>query len=176
MNQFYIPNKTSKDIWYKEPWLLAVIAGPLIVVIASFVTFYLAYHNSDKVLTKDYYKQGLNINKYIEQDAKAYELQVHGLMQFNPQANRITFNLESYGRMPDSLQIDLSTNYHAAEFETTQKITLTRVSKNMYEGVLSSAIPANIDVWHLKVDGGLWRLTGDWVNPYRQSYNMKPQN
>ncbi len=176
MNPFYVPVKTKKEIWYKEPWLLAVISGPLIVVIASFISFFVAWDHSDKVLSKDYYKQGLNINKTIEQDAKAYEWQVHGTLQFNAQGNKITFELESQGRMPDTLELDISTNYHAAEFETMQKIILSRVNKHMYEGVLGSTIPANIEVWHLKVDGGAWRLTGDWVNPYRQPYNMKPQN
>jgi uncharacterized protein len=176
MNEFYIPAKTRKEAWYKEPWLLFVMAGPFIVVIAGFVTLYIAWHGSDKVLSKDYYKQGLNINKTIEQDARADELRIQGTMQFIPQTGKLTFNLDTKTRLPDTLLLRISTNYHAAEFETVQKITLTHANAGVFEGMLKTAIPANIDVWHVILESTDWRLTGDWVDPYRQPIKLKPQN
>ena len=176
MSEFFIPQQIKKDLWYKEPWMFLVIGGPLLVVIAGFITLYLAIHNSDKVVAQDYYKQGLNINKTIEQDEKASALHMQGTAKFSPMGNKLSFTLSGNEHLPDTLQMTVSTNYHAREFETQQKISLTRVGTSQYEGALNSAIPASIDVWHVKVETGEWRLTGDWVDPYRQPLQLKPEN
>lgn len=45
------------------PWLLA--AGPIVVVIASIVTAWLALTRGDNVVADDYYKLGLTINRKL---------------------------------------------------------------------------------------------------------------
>lgn len=56
--------QTPQPWWrYGQVWL--VIAGPLLVVVASFVTFYLAVRTPDPVVAEDYYRQGLEINKTL---------------------------------------------------------------------------------------------------------------
>lgn len=49
---------------YGHVWL--IIAGPLIVVIAGFVTLWLAISQPDPVLSEDYYQRGLDINKTLK--------------------------------------------------------------------------------------------------------------
>jgi hypothetical protein len=44
-------------------WL--VIAGPAIVVVASFITLYLALTRPDPVLDEDYYRKGMQINRTL---------------------------------------------------------------------------------------------------------------
>lgn len=43
-----------------------VVGGPAIVVVASFVTLWLAIRTPDPVLSEDYYQQGININRTLE--------------------------------------------------------------------------------------------------------------
>jgi len=45
-------------------WL--VIAGPAVVVVAGFYTLWLAVRAPDPVLTPDYYREGLEINRSLE--------------------------------------------------------------------------------------------------------------
>ena len=45
------------------PWLL--MAGPAIVVVAGFVTLYIAVSTDDGVIAEDYYKRGLLINRAL---------------------------------------------------------------------------------------------------------------
>lgn len=45
------------------PWLLA--AGPVVVIVASLVTAWLALTRTDNVVADDYYKLGLTINRRI---------------------------------------------------------------------------------------------------------------
>ncbi len=58
------------DRWYREPWLLLVLGGPLLVVVACVITFWLAYHGADPVLDKNYYQNGLRINQELDKRAK----------------------------------------------------------------------------------------------------------
>jgi len=51
--------------WWRFPLLWMVIAGPALVVVASFVTLWLALRTPDPVLAPDYYRQGIEINKAL---------------------------------------------------------------------------------------------------------------
>jgi uncharacterized protein len=58
-----IKSTTQSPPWWQFGYLWLVIAGPLCVVIASFVTFYLAWSNPDPVVSQNYYLEGLQINQ-----------------------------------------------------------------------------------------------------------------
>ena len=49
--------------WWRYGHLWLVIAGPVIVVVASFITLYLAVSRKDPVLDEDYYRKSLELNK-----------------------------------------------------------------------------------------------------------------
>ncbi len=51
--------------WWKFGHVWLVIAGPAIVVVASFITLYLAITRPDPVVTEDYYRKGIEINKNL---------------------------------------------------------------------------------------------------------------
>lgn len=60
--------------WWKFGHVWLVLAGPVIVVMASFVTLYLAVTRPDPVVTEDYYRQGIDINKSLGNDVNAASL------------------------------------------------------------------------------------------------------
>ena len=51
--------------WWKFGHVWMVIAGPAIVVVASFITLYLAIIHPDPVVDADYYRKGVEINKTL---------------------------------------------------------------------------------------------------------------
>ena len=53
--------------WWRFPHVWMVVAGPAIVVVASFITLYLAVVGKDPVLDEDYYRKGIEINKTLAQ-------------------------------------------------------------------------------------------------------------
>ena len=66
MNQ----NALSSNLpWWKFGHVWLVIAGPAIVVVASFITLYLAVTRPDPLVTEDYYRKGIEINKTMGDDA-----------------------------------------------------------------------------------------------------------
>lgn len=59
-----IPTTQSRPWWrYGHVWL--VIAGPALVVVASFITAYLVVVGQDPVVDEDYYRKGLAINQTL---------------------------------------------------------------------------------------------------------------
>jgi hypothetical protein len=57
--------------WWKFGHVWMVFAGPAIVVLASFITLYLAITRPDPVVSEDYYRQGIEINKTLDAKAQA---------------------------------------------------------------------------------------------------------
>lgn len=55
----------SQQAWWRFGHVWLVIAGPAVVVVAGFVTFYLAASGQDPVLDEDYYRKGIEINKTL---------------------------------------------------------------------------------------------------------------
>lgn len=51
--------------WWKYGHVWLIISGPAIVVVAGFVTLWLAVHGQDPVIAEDYYQRGLDINKTL---------------------------------------------------------------------------------------------------------------
>ena len=55
--------------WWTFGHLWLVIAGPVVVVIAGFVTLFIALGTPDPIVSEDYYRQGMEINKTLEAGA-----------------------------------------------------------------------------------------------------------
>jgi hypothetical protein len=53
--------------WWKFGHVWLIIAGPLLVVIASFITLYVAITRPDPVTDNDYYRKGIEINKTLDE-------------------------------------------------------------------------------------------------------------
>jgi hypothetical protein len=59
-------NATSNNTaWWKFGHVWMVIGGPAIVVVASFITLYLAVKGMDPVLDENSYRQSMEVNKAL---------------------------------------------------------------------------------------------------------------
>jgi hypothetical protein len=56
--------------WWKFGHVWMLIAGPAIVVVAGFVTLWLAISQPDPVVTEDYYRKGIEINQTLDSNAQ----------------------------------------------------------------------------------------------------------
>ena len=57
--------------WWTFGHVWLVVAGPLIVVVASFITLWMAIRTPDPVIAEVYYRRGIEINKSLDAEAKA---------------------------------------------------------------------------------------------------------
>jgi hypothetical protein len=52
--------------WWKFGHVWLVLAGPALVVVAGFVTLWIAMSRPDPVVAEDYYQKGIDINKTLD--------------------------------------------------------------------------------------------------------------
>ena len=64
----------STGPWWKFCHVWLVFGGPAVVVVASLVTVYIAVTRPDPLVTEDYYRKGIEINKTLENAAHAPSL------------------------------------------------------------------------------------------------------
>ena len=57
--------------WWRHGLVWLVIAGPAVVVVASFATLWIAMRSPDPVVTPDYYRRGIEINRALAAGRKA---------------------------------------------------------------------------------------------------------
>lgn len=57
--------------WWKFGHVWLVLAGPLVVIVAGFITLWLAMSRPDPVVAEDYYQRGIDINKTLEHPEKS---------------------------------------------------------------------------------------------------------
>ncbi|MFZ6691813.1 FixH family protein [Undibacterium sp. SXout20W] len=168
----------KKDKWYKEPWLLLVVGGPAVVVCASIFTGALAFLGADKVVADDYYKQGLMIDKDIQRDAKARDLQLSATLNFDSATSKIRMKLQGKGTFPDSLQLSLANAAvdGMSVSEIIRRLPMQQVSPGVYEGdskLISNISSSSVKLFHLKLEASDWRLTGDWFEPEQKVAQLK---
>lgn len=58
-------NEQAVRAWWRYPLLWMVIGGPAVVVVASFLTFWLAWRSPDALVSEDYYREGIEINRTL---------------------------------------------------------------------------------------------------------------
>lgn len=61
----------ASEPWWKFGHVWMLIAGPAIVVVAGFVTLWLAISQPDPVVTEDYYRKGIEINQTLDRPEKS---------------------------------------------------------------------------------------------------------
>lgn len=183
MNSGILTQAIKKDVWYKEPWLLLVVGGPLLVVCASITTGFIAFRGADQVVAKDYYRQGLMINTNLQRDAKARELALDANIQFDLANKKVLMQLSAKQGLPEVVQLSLASSGAAngSVEEVIRRMPLKLVAPGKYEAdllqdkIFESTINAGVlQILHVKLETNDWRLTGDWVDPLQRNLRLTP--
>ncbi len=136
--------------WYRHPWPWLLISGPAIVIVAGFVTLWIAISTSDGLVADDYYKQGLAINKRLAREESAQRLGISADVALSPGKIRIALR----GQAPEALFVQLA---HATRAGHDLRLRLAPVSPGMYEAALDKLPPGH---WRVVIEDprGTWRI------------------
>lgn len=143
--------------WYRHfwPWFILALLGS--VVIASFVTLYIAIQNSHTLVSDDYYKEGLAINQQLARQQEAQKQSVSAQLQFAGAQGLLHVQLRGdLPEMPESLTLHV---LHPTDQAGDQQVALTRVADRFYQ----AALPALAShAWQLQLMPAdqSWRLDG----------------
>jgi hypothetical protein len=151
--------------WYREPWPWILMAGPFIVIVAGFVTAWIAVKSSDPLVTDDYYKKGLAVSQTLAQSKLAEELGIEARLRLSD--NRVEVGIASAAedatRFPAPAQLRLTLS-HPTRAGLDQTVELNAIGGQRYAGDLR--LPAS-GHWIVMVEDGAqtWRLLGNVVLP-----------
>jgi hypothetical protein len=134
---------TSKA-WYKEPWLLFLIALPLLVVIASINLVFISFDNADSVVADDYYKEGLAINQKIDSLNLAKQLGISIKLTIH---NDI-IEAEISPKQANNIAILNLALRHPMDHRLDKTITLSRNQQGTFTGTLPTLSQGS---WHIDI-------------------------
>lgn len=143
--------------WYRQFWPWFLIALPGTVVIAAFVTLYIASRHADDLVVDEYYKDGLAINRQLEKRAAAAALGLSAQLLILDE--RVQIRLEG-GNWDTTDQRELRLRLsHPLEADRDFSVVIERMAPGLYVGTLPSTVARN---WHWTLDAGddSWRLDG----------------
>jgi len=143
--------------WHREPWPWLLMAGPAIVIVAGFVTLWLAVASDDGLVADDYYKRGLAINQTLSRGQDARDLGLTAGVTVNDAGSRITVTMHGGTALPPVLQLRL---VHPTRAVADQKLELREVSPGVYEAALTAAIGGRRVVL-IEDPARRWRLSGE---------------
>ncbi|MFC5300508.1 FixH family protein [Azospira restricta] len=155
-------NTLSKDSkpWYREPWPWILMAGPAIVVVAGFVTAWLAVRSNDGLVEDDYYKQGLAVNQRQARDqaAAGRGLAAELIAGSNGLDLRLFLAANDGAALPETLLLKV---VHPTRAGADQSVVLKKDAAGFYIGRLTVPLKGR---WHvlLEDEGRSWRIAGDW--------------
>lgn len=133
-------------------WLVIMI--PLSAVLMGAVMLTLAVSTYDGLVSDDYYKQGLQINRSMERDELAQNFGLGGDVTLGAPGEAIEVSLSGNVRFhsPEIVQLRL---FHATRAGLDRHLVLRRVASGRYVASGPRLEPGH---WYLQLDADGWRL------------------
>lgn len=153
--------------WYRHRWPWFLIAGPAIVVVASFVTLWLAIKSSDGLVADDYYKKGLAINRTLDRTNNAKSRGMVADAKFT--AERIVIKLHSSEDLPGKIRVTIA---HPTRAGFDQMVLLSGIG-GLYQGAVA---PLTAGHWQILIadEANTWRLAAEIQLPEQQQITIRP--
>jgi uncharacterized protein len=141
--------------WYRQFWPWFLIALPGSVVIASFVTLWLAISRPNPMVVDDYARIARSTEQRLERDQAAAALGVRAEIRLIAGANIVEIRLLPETVAPESLELRLS---HPLIEERDQIVSMMRVP-----GGWSAELEPPAGRWYVQLYPGdrSWRLSGE---------------
>jgi hypothetical protein len=146
--------------WYREPWPWILMAGPVAAVLGGIVTAWLAVTHQDGLVTDDYYKRGLAINRTLERERAASALGVKASAVFSPAGDAVRVYVNGLPPGTTSLSLKLA---HATVAGHDRLLVLERNPGGWFEGRFPAVETGKWKVL-LEDSAGRWRVTGLWLS------------
>lgn len=164
-------NDLDTEAWYKQGWPWALIAIPLLTIIACSITIWIAYSTDDSLVVDDYYKKGLAINFHLDRVEQAKSLALTASIEIDHNSDLLLLELTSKKNSttdinpPQSLTLSFS---HPTLKNNDQKITLSLLSGNDYAAEIKNLSSA---YWHISIEDSsqTWLLKSRWLYPENNS-------
>lgn len=156
----------QRPVW-KEPMVWLIAGLPASVVVASFVTYYIAATNVDPLVNAGYHKEGLAPVQDTSKFERAAELAINGELVIRDGVAEISLA----GRMealPVGLELLLQ---HPSDASQDVKVLFSDRGTGLYTGLLPARLSGKRQ-WILEPEDRGWRLSGELALPLTKTYRL----
>ncbi len=140
--------------WYKEGWMWLVVGIPLAAIILGLTMVYLAVTNPHAMVTDNYYKEGLAINRELGFERNAREMELEAEMHINGQIVSVRFKDQMH--LPHKL-LDLRLIHPTLE-RFDQSTVLTSKDQITFVGKLVMPLESARYYIHMESQEFEWRM------------------
>ena len=157
------------DPWYKHRWPWLLMAGPVAVLMAGFITMWISFSGADALVVDDYYKQGKAINQDLRRDHAAASLGLSLSIRYDAAAGTLLGQLHGAA---EGAPLNLLLVH-----PTVPEKDIRMVATPDKRGVFSVALPLLERAhWQVQIEDAArsWRLHGEWSWPQQKSTDIRP--
>lgn len=164
-------SKTEVLPWYRQFWPWYLIALLLLGVFGTSVLIVSAIEHQDPVVVDNYYKEGLAINRTLDQQRAAAAMGLQAQAQYDVADGALTVRLTSRHNITAPYLKMLFV--HATLANRDYAVKLVRQGADVYRAQLQALKPGNWDLM-LEPEDEVWRLDAHLTLPV-QSWVLKPE-
>ncbi len=156
--------------WYKQPYVWLLITFPAAAVLGGIVTIYIAVLTDDGLVTDDYYKRGLQINRSLARDRLADKMDLSATVDWAAAESRLAVVLaaKDMHALPAQLQLRL---FHSTRGGLDQAMLLPQTAAGRYGGRAPDLAPG---AWNIELGTSDWRLLGRMEVPGPRRVELVP--
>jgi len=149
-----VKSHRKPSTWYREPMVWLIIMIPFSAVLMGGVLLTLAVLSDDGLVTDDYYRKGLQINRTLERDALAASYEIAGEIVLGAPGEAVEVSLSGNAQFqtPEFVHLRL---FHATRSGLDRDLRLRRVATGRY---VASGPRLEPGAWHVQLDADGWRL------------------
>jgi hypothetical protein len=149
---------SAGEPWYRHRWPWILLALPMAAVVASVTTAVLAIRGADSLVTEDYYRRGLAVNRDLARAAHARAAGLAGTVRLDAGREMLAVELSggSASDLPAVLQVSLIDPVQAG---LDRHVEVRAVAPGLYEARVQG-LPKRR--WHVVVESAGWRMVGRW--------------
>lgn len=144
--------------WYRQFWPWFLIALPASVVVAGLTTVYIAFKGADDLVNDNYYRDGLAINKRLEQDQVALKMGLTADISLDAESGELFVVIKGEEVSDKQLFLQL---LHPTDENRDRDYVLSLMSPNRYRVDLNIGLNHRYYLRLFPEPGREWRLNGE---------------
>ena len=149
------PSPEFATPWYRIPIMWLVVGLPVTAVVAGTVTFFIAAASFDGLVTDDYYKRGLEINRVLKREAAAtsFGLEIDLKLSDSNKTSRIYLHGTDSFAPPTTVRV---TFVHRTVAGKDVAFSSSAIARGVYEFASPSLVSGP---WFVVVETDDWRVS-----------------
>jgi hypothetical protein len=165
------PPREDEEPWYKQFWPWFIISIPAATVVAAMYTIKLAVDTSDGLVSDDYYKEGLAVNKDLSRQRLAKTFGLSAGLTLDQDTGELRARLQ--GKLVSPPGVLVLKLFHPTIKGLDQTHNMLPVGEGVYVTRLNALDTANWQV-SLTPENAEWKLSGRARFPEALSGSLTP--